>query len=75
MATKVKEIWEKIWKKKTMVALALGQFLSLLITSTDFSSSELANRGLLLPPRGVWVTGKRFSIALRIVLNIRHKYL
>ena len=30
---------------KTLVALGLGQFLSLVITSTGFSSSELARRG------------------------------
>jgi len=30
---------------KTLVALGLGQFLSLLITSTGLSSSELARRG------------------------------
>ncbi|CAL5337011.1 unnamed protein product [Camellia sinensis] len=32
------------WTKKTLVGLGLGQFLSLLITSTGFSSSELARR-------------------------------
>ena len=37
--------FKKIWTKKTLVALGLGQFLSLLITSTGFSSSELARRG------------------------------
>ncbi|KAI5565547.1 hypothetical protein POPTR_014G151800v4 [Populus trichocarpa] len=34
---------------KTLVALGLGQFLSLLITSTGFSSSELARRGINAP--------------------------
>ena len=32
--------------KKTLVGLGLGQFLSLLITSTGFTSSELAKRGI-----------------------------
>ena len=31
--------------KKTLIGLGLGQFLSLLITSTGFASSELAKRG------------------------------
>ncbi|KAL9384786.1 hypothetical protein Peur_021796 [Populus x canadensis] len=34
---------------KTLVALGLGQFLSLLVTSTGFSSSELARRGINAP--------------------------
>ncbi|KAJ6674713.1 hypothetical protein OIU85_010929 [Salix viminalis] len=34
---------------KTLVALGLGQFLSLVITSTGFSSSELARRGINAP--------------------------
>lgn len=37
------------WTKKTLVGLGLGQFLSLLITSTGFSSSELSNRGINAP--------------------------
>lgn len=37
------------WTKKTLVGLGLGQFLSLLITSTGFSSSELARRGINAP--------------------------
>ncbi|KAK3007808.1 hypothetical protein RJ639_015200, partial [Escallonia herrerae] len=39
----------ELWKKKTLVGLVLGQFLSLLITSTGFSSSELARRGINAP--------------------------
>ncbi|KAB5527618.1 hypothetical protein DKX38_021465 [Salix brachista] len=34
---------------KTLVALGLGQFLSLVITSTGFLSSELARRGINAP--------------------------
>ncbi|CAI9117375.1 OLC1v1018760C3 [Oldenlandia corymbosa var. corymbosa] len=40
---------KKYLTKKTVVALILGQFLSLLITSTGFSSSELARRGINAP--------------------------
>jgi hypothetical protein len=32
-------------RREVFVGLALGQFVSLLITSTGFSSSELARRG------------------------------
>lgn len=38
--------FKDFWTKKTLVGLGLGQFLSLLITSTGFSSSELAKKGL-----------------------------
>ncbi|XP_042482970.1 solute carrier family 35 member F2-like isoform X2 [Macadamia integrifolia] len=38
-----------LWTKKTLLGLVLGQFLSLLITSTGFSSSELARRGINAP--------------------------
>ncbi|KAL8026678.1 hypothetical protein ABFX02_14G044100 [Erythranthe guttata] len=40
--------WEK-FGKSTLVALALGQILSLLITSTGFSSSQLAKKGINAP--------------------------
>ncbi|XP_051150059.1 uncharacterized protein LOC127264530 isoform X2 [Andrographis paniculata] len=37
------------WTKATLYGLALGQLLSLLITSTGFSSSELAKKGINAP--------------------------
>ncbi|KAG5530942.1 hypothetical protein RHGRI_025774 [Rhododendron griersonianum] len=40
---------KKLWMKKTIVGLVLGQLLSLLITSTGFSSSELTRRGINAP--------------------------
>ncbi|XP_004296721.1 PREDICTED: solute carrier family 35 member F1-like [Fragaria vesca subsp. vesca] len=40
---------KELWVKKTLVGLGLGQFLSLLITSTGFSSSELAKKGINAP--------------------------
>lgn len=42
--------WKDFWTTKTLVGLGLGQFLSLLITSTGFSSSELAKKG----PHSCW---------------------
>lgn len=41
--------WKDFWSKKTLIGLILGQILSLLITSTGFSSSELARRGINAP--------------------------
>ncbi|XVF65480.1 hypothetical protein PTKIN_Ptkin09bG0252700 [Pterospermum kingtungense] len=41
--------FKQFWTKKTLVGLGLGQFLSLLITSTGFSSSELAKKGINAP--------------------------
>ncbi|XP_044498130.1 solute carrier family 35 member F1-like isoform X1 [Mangifera indica] len=41
--------FKEFWTKKTFVGLVLGQFLSLLITSTGFSSSELARKGINAP--------------------------
>ncbi|XP_038705339.1 solute carrier family 35 member F1-like isoform X2 [Tripterygium wilfordii] len=41
--------FNEFWTKKTLYGLGLGQFLSLLITSTGFSSSELAKKGINAP--------------------------
>ncbi|XP_048334036.1 uncharacterized protein LOC107405010 isoform X2 [Ziziphus jujuba] len=41
--------FKEFWTKKTLIGLGLGQFLSLLITSTGFSSSELAKKGINAP--------------------------
>ncbi|XP_064991492.1 uncharacterized protein LOC135585765 isoform X2 [Musa acuminata AAA Group] len=43
------EKWEKVWTKRALMGLVLGQIVSLLITSTGFSSSELARRGVNAP--------------------------
>ncbi|XP_010524130.1 PREDICTED: solute carrier family 35 member F1-like [Tarenaya hassleriana] len=40
---------KEIWTKKTLIGLGLGQFLSLLVTSTGFTSSELARKGINAP--------------------------
>ncbi|KAG2720920.1 hypothetical protein I3760_02G056500 [Carya illinoinensis] len=41
--------FNEFWTKKTLIGLGLGQFLSLLITSTGFTSSELSKRGINAP--------------------------
>lgn len=40
--------FDRFWTRKTLIGLGLGQFLSLLITSTGFTSSELAKRGIFI---------------------------
>ena len=47
--------YKQFWTKKTLIGLGLGQFLSLLITSTGFTSSELAKRGILMMPLCMYV--------------------
>ncbi|XP_012568015.1 uncharacterized protein [Cicer arietinum] len=39
----------KFWTRNTLIGLALGQFLSLLITATGFASSDLAKKGINAP--------------------------
>ncbi|XP_073299633.1 uncharacterized protein [Primulina huaijiensis] len=41
--------WKNVWTKNTLLGLTLGQFLSLLVTSTGFASSELAKKGINAP--------------------------
>ncbi|CAL9108182.1 unnamed protein product [Musa textilis] len=45
----IREKWKKVWTKRSLIGLVLGQFVSLLITSTGFSSSEFARRGVNAP--------------------------
>ncbi|CAH9110353.1 unnamed protein product [Cuscuta europaea] len=40
---------KEFWNKKTLLGLGLGQFLSLLVTSTGFLSSDLARKGINAP--------------------------
>ncbi|POO03404.1 Solute carrier [Trema orientale] len=40
---------KEFWTNKTLIGLGLGQLLSLLITSTGFSSSELSKKGIDAP--------------------------
>ncbi|KAL6535010.1 hypothetical protein OROMI_026384 [Orobanche minor] len=41
--------WKEFWTTFPLVGLGLGQLLSLLLTSTGFSSSELAKKGINAP--------------------------
>jgi len=51
--------FDEFWSKKTLIGLGLGQFVSLLITETAFSSSELSRRG----PR--FFSASRISLLFR----------
>ncbi|KAG6525658.1 hypothetical protein ZIOFF_015624 [Zingiber officinale] len=44
----IREVWNRVWTRQALMGLLLGQFVSLLITSTGFSSSELARRDKLV---------------------------
>ncbi|KAL3829234.1 hypothetical protein ACJIZ3_018036 [Penstemon smallii] len=41
--------YKEFWTKNTLLGLVLGQVLSLLVTSTGFSSSELSKKGINAP--------------------------
>ncbi|XP_019054623.1 PREDICTED: solute carrier family 35 member F1-like [Nelumbo nucifera] len=65
----------KIWTRKTLIGLGLGQFLSLLITSTSFSSSELARRGIDAPTSQSFANYVLLAIVYGSILINRKKWL
>ncbi|KAJ6686915.1 DUF914-RELATED [Salix purpurea] len=67
--------FKKIWTKKTLVALGLGQFLSLLITSTGFSSSELARRGINAPTSQSFLNYVLLAIVYGSIMRYRKQAL
>ncbi|KAL1323208.1 hypothetical protein AAHE18_14G259900 [Arachis hypogaea] len=64
---------ENIWTRKTLIGLALGQFLSLLITSTGFTSSELAKKGINAPTSQSFLNYVLLAIVYGAVLIHRRK--
>lgn len=56
--------FKEFWTKKRLVGLLLGQFLSLLITSTGFTSSELAKRGSCFPLESMYVVDSEFGMII-----------
>ncbi|KAL6970804.1 hypothetical protein U1Q18_030491 [Sarracenia purpurea var. burkii] len=60
---------------KTLVGLVLGQFLSLLITSTGFSSSELARRGINAPTSQSFLNYVLLALLYGAILLYRKKAL
>lgn len=66
---------KEFWTKKTLVGLGLGQFLSLLITSTGFSSSELARRGINVPTSQSFLNYVLLAIVYGITMILRKRAL
>ncbi|XP_057754535.1 uncharacterized protein LOC130973866 [Arachis stenosperma] len=64
---------ENIWTRKTLIGLALGQLLSLLITSTGFTSSELAKKGINAPTSQSFLNYVLLAIVYGAVLIHRRK--
>ncbi|GAV69654.1 DUF914 domain-containing protein, partial [Cephalotus follicularis] len=67
--------YKEFWTKKTLVGLGLGQFLSLLITSTGFSSSELARKGINAPTSQSFLNYLLLAIVYGSVMLYRKKAL
>ncbi|KAJ7979071.1 Solute carrier family 35 member F1 [Quillaja saponaria] len=66
---------KKIWTKKTLIGLGLGQFLSLLITSTGFTSSELAKKGINAPTSQSFLNYVLLAIIYGSIMLYRRKAL
>lgn len=65
--------FKEFWTKKTLTGLGLGQFLSLLITSTGFTSSELANRGINAPTSQSFLNYVLLAIVYGSIMLYRKK--
>lgn len=66
-------MFKEFWVKKTLVGLGLGQFLSLLITSTGFSSSELAKKGINAPTSQSFLNYVLLAIVYGAIMLYRRK--
>lgn len=66
---------KEVCTNKTVVGLLLGQFLSLLITSTGFSSSELARRGINAPTSQSLANYVLLALVYGSILTYRKKSL
>ncbi|KAE9611634.1 hypothetical protein Lal_00011487 [Lupinus albus] len=64
---------EQIWTKKTFIGIVLGQFLSILITSTGFTSSLLAKKGIDAPTSQSFMNYALLAIIYGSVLLYRRK--
>ncbi|KAF3456132.1 hypothetical protein FNV43_RR00780 [Rhamnella rubrinervis] len=67
--------FKEFWTKKTLIGLGLGQFLSLLITSTGFSSSELAKKGINAPTSQSFLNYVLLAIVYGSIMLYRKKAL
>ncbi|XP_074264196.1 uncharacterized protein LOC141586769 [Silene latifolia] len=64
-----------ILKKKRLVAIVLGQFLSVVITSTGFTSSELARKGINAPTSQSFLNYVLLAIVYGLVMLLKKKQL
>lgn len=64
---------KKYWTKNTLIGLALGQFLSLLITATGFASSDLAKKGINAPTSQSFLNYVFLMIVYGTILLYRRK--
>lgn len=64
---------KKYWTKNTLIGLALGQFLSLLITATGFASSDLAKKGINAPTSQSFLNYVFLMIIYGTILLYRRK--
>ncbi|KAA8531353.1 hypothetical protein F0562_006062 [Nyssa sinensis] len=67
--------FKEVWTKKTLVGLGLGQFLSLLITSTGFSSSELARKGINAPTSQSFLNYVLLAVVYGVIVIYRRQAL
>ncbi|KAG4998802.1 hypothetical protein JHK82_029601 [Glycine max] len=67
--------FEQFWSRKTLLGLALGQFLSLLITSTGFTSSLLAKKGINAPTSQSFLNYVFLAIVYGIIVLYRREAL
>ncbi|XP_038882361.1 solute carrier family 35 member F1-like isoform X1 [Benincasa hispida] len=65
--------FKTLWTKKTWIGLGLGQILSLLITSTGFSSSKLAKQGIDAPTSQSFVNYVLLAFVYGITMLSRRK--
>ncbi|XP_061367642.1 uncharacterized protein LOC133310691 [Gastrolobium bilobum] len=68
-------IFEKFWTRNTLIGLGLGQFLSLLITSTGFTSDQLAKKGINAPTSQSFLNYVLLAIVYGSILIYRRKAL
>ncbi|XP_073048733.1 uncharacterized protein [Primulina eburnea] len=67
--------WKDVLTKNTLLGLALGQFLSLLVTSTGFASSELAKKGINAPTSQSFLNYVLLALIYGVIMLYRRQAL
>ncbi|ONK57908.1 uncharacterized protein A4U43_C09F5510 [Asparagus officinalis] len=65
--------FDEFWTKKALIGLGIGQFVSLLITSTGFTSSELARKGINAPTSQSFLNYVLLAIVYGSIVIYRRK--